>query len=133
MIRRPPRSTRTDTLFPYTTLFRSPAQPRDRVAAIAQLVGLMIAVERDGDREAPAVRPGRRGKPAPCAHAVHARAPFGFLPLPGLARGPVGHVDRYFTEYRHHRSLSVPSRTPPSPLPGTAPRARCPQIGRAPV
>src|SRR3546814_16450694 len=27
MIRRPPRSTRTDTLFPYTTLFRS-ADPR---------------------------------------------------------------------------------------------------------
>src|SRR3546814_15611296 len=28
MIRRPPRSTRTDTLFPYTTLFRSqPSQP----------------------------------------------------------------------------------------------------------
>src|SRR3546814_17842483 len=26
MIRRPPRSTRTDTLFPYTTLFRSHAQ-----------------------------------------------------------------------------------------------------------
>src|SRR3546814_5375113 len=31
MIRRPPRSTRTDTLFPYTTLFRSdPATGRDR-------------------------------------------------------------------------------------------------------
>src|SRR3546814_13200009 len=29
MIRRPPRSTRTDTLFPYTTLFRSP-DLRDR-------------------------------------------------------------------------------------------------------
>src|SRR3546814_3536897 len=32
MIRRPPRSTRTDTLFPYTTLFRSypgPAQSWD--------------------------------------------------------------------------------------------------------
>src|SRR3546814_9275005 len=27
MIRRPPRSTRTDTLFPYTTLFRSTRQP----------------------------------------------------------------------------------------------------------
>src|SRR3546814_1239577 len=27
MIRRPPRSTRTDTLFPYTTLFRSFLQP----------------------------------------------------------------------------------------------------------
>src|SRR3546814_6728455 len=33
MIRRPPRSTRTDTLFPYTTLFRSP-QGRARPAAI---------------------------------------------------------------------------------------------------
>src|SRR3546814_20831738 len=28
MIRRPPRSTRTDTLFPYTTLFRSPVAAR---------------------------------------------------------------------------------------------------------
>src|SRR3546814_5409124 len=28
MIRRPPRSTRTDTLFPYTTLFRSPLAVR---------------------------------------------------------------------------------------------------------
>src|SRR3546814_4342302 len=31
MIRRPPRSTRTDTLFPYTTLFRS---PKDRDIAM---------------------------------------------------------------------------------------------------
>src|SRR3546814_11037681 len=30
MIRRPPRSTRTDTLFPYTTLFRSHAHIRPR-------------------------------------------------------------------------------------------------------
>src|SRR3546814_1022599 len=29
MIRRPPRSTRTDTLFPYTTLFRSVHRHRD--------------------------------------------------------------------------------------------------------
>src|SRR3546814_9121855 len=28
MIRRPPRSTRTDTLFPYTTLFRSETFPQ---------------------------------------------------------------------------------------------------------
>src|SRR3546814_2011111 len=38
MIRRPPRSTRTDTLFPYTTLFRSLSlrqffQPRGDIAA----------------------------------------------------------------------------------------------------
>src|SRR3546814_7600879 len=34
MIRRPPRSTRTDTLFPYTTLFRSIVEqgPRPRAA-----------------------------------------------------------------------------------------------------
>src|SRR3546814_3163433 len=30
MIRRPPRSTRTDTLFPYTTLFRSTASQKTR-------------------------------------------------------------------------------------------------------
>src|SRR3546814_4182420 len=30
MIRRPPRSTRTDTLFPYTTLFRSDVTRQDR-------------------------------------------------------------------------------------------------------
>src|SRR3546814_18179507 len=33
MIRRPPRSTRTDTLFPYTTLFRSPESPDFAFAA----------------------------------------------------------------------------------------------------
>src|SRR3546814_17861742 len=31
MIRRPPSSTRTDTLFPYTTLFRSRIEPSDEV------------------------------------------------------------------------------------------------------
>src|SRR3546814_13352415 len=31
MIRRPPRSTRTDTLFPYTTLFRSALARRSRL------------------------------------------------------------------------------------------------------
>src|SRR3546814_2582230 len=38
MIRRPPRSTRTDTLFPYTTLFRSGQQQR-------LCIGRAIAVE----------------------------------------------------------------------------------------
>src|SRR3546814_5252775 len=38
MIRRPPRSTRTDTLFPYTTLFRSVITPWEK-----QIVG---AVEK---------------------------------------------------------------------------------------
>src|SRR3546814_17139924 len=38
MIRRPPRSTRTDTLFPYTTLFRSAGHAfgGDRADAVAR-------------------------------------------------------------------------------------------------
>src|SRR3546814_12454195 len=42
MIRRPPRSTRTDTLFPYTTLFRSLVRraPLDRAERRIALVGL---------------------------------------------------------------------------------------------
>src|SRR3546814_10062123 len=57
MIRRPPRSTRTDTLFPYTTLFRSDgierrcAQPQEQPGGQARRpvrVGLrLVAV---GDR-----------------------------------------------------------------------------------
>src|SRR3546814_7656022 len=54
MIRRPPRSTRTDTLFPYTTLFRShlrhqPAEgdPRGRTDREAQR-GL---AQRDGSMD----------------------------------------------------------------------------------
>src|SRR3546814_11231571 len=49
MIRRPPRSTRTDTLFPYTTLFRS--KTPDCVNAVgdprAQLDALMARLEAD--------------------------------------------------------------------------------------
>src|SRR3546814_452509 len=37
MIRRPPRSTRTDTLFPYTTLFRSPEQEERDAGRCEQL------------------------------------------------------------------------------------------------
>src|SRR3546814_8867657 len=39
MIRRPPRSTRTDTLFPYTTLFRSPILGARQPIDIALLPG----------------------------------------------------------------------------------------------
>src|SRR3546814_6057682 len=59
MIRRPPRSTRTDTLFPYTTLFRS---------ARAPILGSERPVSRRGRgagsrsprRPRPAARPGQR-------------------------------------------------------------------------
>src|SRR3546814_11200406 len=45
MKRRPPRSTRTDTLFPYTTLFRSPARderPCTRRSFISILIEISI-------------------------------------------------------------------------------------------
>src|SRR3546814_5287023 len=41
MIRRPPRSTRTDTLFPYTTLFRS---NREGFMRIARIINNKLAV-----------------------------------------------------------------------------------------
>src|SRR3546814_15683683 len=38
MIRRPPRSTRTDTLFPYTTLFRSKTESSTSLKTLRQRV-----------------------------------------------------------------------------------------------
>src|SRR3546814_4637015 len=46
MIRRPPRSTRTDTLFPYTTLFRSTVVRDPPVAAVG--TGLDVPAESGG-------------------------------------------------------------------------------------
>src|SRR3546814_2210816 len=42
MRRRPPRSTRTDTLFPYTTLFRSAVLAREALAE------MLVDAEREG-------------------------------------------------------------------------------------
>src|SRR3546814_17615435 len=60
MIRRPPRSTRTDTLFPYTTLFRSPQKRR----AAAALFIVVLVLER---RIIDAVDPARRLAPREAA------------------------------------------------------------------
>src|SRR3546814_14147513 len=61
MIRRPPRSTRTDTLFPYTTLFRSAGAQRlivtlarlraerDTLLAAAAQIGVRLANTEDVD------------------------------------------------------------------------------------
>src|SRR3546814_12984086 len=50
MIRLPPRSTRTDTLLPYTTLFRSPiaAAPYTAEHIIKQVAALPYRIEPDG-------------------------------------------------------------------------------------
>src|SRR3546814_12777633 len=52
MLRRPPRSTRTDTRFPYTTLFRSVVKflfVRDSIMDWAVETPLELAIERLGD------------------------------------------------------------------------------------
>src|SRR3546814_9818613 len=55
MIRRPPRSTRTDTLFPYSTLFRSISRLSGSRVAIRRVIGSQRAkVERVGRQVLPA-------------------------------------------------------------------------------
>src|SRR3546814_2701013 len=46
MIRRPPRSTRTDTLFPYTTLFRSPHYVRRELVVERDAPGRLLGRNR---------------------------------------------------------------------------------------
>src|SRR3546814_4636592 len=89
MIRRPPRSTRTDTLFPYTTLFRSPPaaegdlrteqhdkRAHDRDRAVARTDSQSDAVEhRDADHGMAEVVAQR--------HASHRRE----VPQPAMPAG----------------------------------------------
>src|SRR3546814_2190418 len=79
MIRRPPRSTRTDTLFPYTTLFRSPdllQRPRQAAALrhgqagdaeVQPLYGGIFHAIAGGTQGCDAFRPrpGQQYDPAP--------------------------------------------------------------------
>src|SRR3546814_3837296 len=69
MIRRPPKSTRTDTLFPYTTLFRSLLARLDRPLGHPEQADVVVALGIAGDLDelrhtfAPAVErldPGAR-------------------------------------------------------------------------
>src|SRR3546814_14830495 len=105
MLRRPPRSTRTDTLFPYTSLFRSHAAVASRRLAPPRAGGDAGAVSRADPRRAGlhlaarlrlAAGAGRPGvQPRPLARAVRgacipprARPPL--VPRPPLARDPGG-------------------------------------------
>src|SRR3546814_6421059 len=95
MIRRPPRSTRTDTLFPYTTLFRSrPAARRlgaRRWPARAAPGEPAREAGRAGLRAGRGVRGGAR--PAPARRlAVRGRGRAHAWPLP--AARPAGLVGR---------------------------------------
>src|SRR3546814_21155098 len=65
MIRRPPRSTRTDTLFPYTTLFRSAHEFQDAVPYgmtmnVVDLLEMIDIAKRDAQRLALVTRTDSR-------------------------------------------------------------------------
>src|SRR3546814_6088744 len=84
MLRQPPRSTRTDTLFPYTTRFRSHERGRSRVAAPRQpkSASAMTASWRCPSIAHPSTPPARHCKDVPSwrrpihLHAVHLHRPF---------------------------------------------------------
>src|SRR3546814_12644450 len=59
MIRRPPRSTRTDTLFPYTTLFRSGTWPQPRAGPRWHRTHALGDPRRADDEQRAPARDGR--------------------------------------------------------------------------
>src|SRR3546814_11638872 len=132
MIRRPPRSTRTDTLFPYTTLFRSPAatsaEPgrevaarRGQLSALSRAAGAArVRLRRsDGGAGRPQSRHGATRSPAPPG-VVGCRA--GAALSPGPPRAPA-------LQGRHR----APCRRPPSPTPPSHPLRLRPPPPRPPV
>src|SRR3546814_20859448 len=80
MIRRPPRSTRTDTLFPYTTLFRSVLDLAvSRFNAFARLQNELnearnALADRKAIDKAKALLMRRRGIDEPAAYALLRKA-----------------------------------------------------------
>jgi hypothetical protein len=69
----------------------APGHSPDRAAPVAQLVRLVVAVERERDRAAPASRPGWRAIRSAGADLLDQSTPAGLGPLPGLVglRAPV--------------------------------------------
>src|SRR3546814_15323085 len=82
MIRRHPRSTRTYTRFPYTTLFRSPAH-RGQGGAARRRDAAQAPPARRWRRPRGAGLPHRRPRADAVQRADHARRPL----LPGLFQG----------------------------------------------
>src|SRR3546814_13543079 len=86
MVRRPPRSTRTDTLFPYTTLFRSTCRYGRPHSAASAL--LWISLRRQGRRERTEGRGGRAGQsmPWPLLTQRHGRGQEALIPVSAFLR-----------------------------------------------
>src|SRR3546814_14573886 len=94
MIRRPPRSTRTDTLFPYTTLFRS------RI----HIAGAINSPPRVRNRLAKPLVPGAVGRSSAChAHMPGNGHAFGVgadLEIVRLWLSPQGGVEQRINSFR---------------------------------
>src|SRR3546814_3274142 len=68
-MRRPPRSTRTDTLFPYTTLFRSvPEDRRQNAGIVAIAMRDRVGVRGEAFQEDGAARTGEAADEERCAY-----------------------------------------------------------------
>src|SRR3546814_18010715 len=120
MIRRPPRSTRTDTLFPHTTLFRSDLR-RQRVLGAAQAVAFGLERRRHvarqcGEIGAELLPPAQRGE-----HVAGYRPAVDADRSPPFALAPP-HLARVFLAQRqppgpHARAPTPKPDPPPHPLP----------------
>src|SRR3546814_18760671 len=81
MIRRPPRSTRTDTLFPYTTLFRSPCSA--------------ASASNSNSR-----KPRSVCEPIPCVRS------FNFQRSPAIFRSRNDHTRKHHASARRRREIA---------------------------
>src|SRR3546814_1304617 len=80
MIRRPPEFTRTDTLFPYTTLFRSQARGRPRAYSAVHWTAGDRGIRTSGDYR-PKLRPASARSERPDRFAWPLPPPGIFLPV----------------------------------------------------
>src|SRR3546814_12207248 len=71
MTRQPPKSTLTDTLFPYTTLFRSRGQAAWRTGTAAAVLGAVLPAPEPGLPDRRAAVDGHRRQPEPLPRADH--------------------------------------------------------------
>src|SRR3546814_18211262 len=108
MIRRPPRSTRTDTLFPYTTLFRS--------VSIEQVLDICLKNQpctgaREGKTIVVSMKPGGLDTPVP---PIRQREITGTvsdstgLPLPGVTVQVKNMQQAVATDENGHYAIHVP-------------------------
>src|SRR3546814_5208987 len=95
MIRLPPRSTRTDTLFPYTTLFRSSRRRK---------TGRGPPHSRRGHKPR-ATRPGLAGRPASYGTGRGSRSLGIISSRPGKDRVKTGHFLRFLRSEEHTSEL----------------------------